>query len=254
MTQGPTHRTGHFILKLPGQKACLRIQKNMEYLLIIFSLLLCISASRLILFLLLFGFIIKALKSPDLSDKSVQFFLSPRLFFFFCERFLQIQLRISQLFPFRFQLFHFFLLLFFMPDDLFLLYLTVFQLPFNLYSFFLQLLQLLVFLQLFLFFPDQKSQFLTSLICIFIFFRLFRCFLKFRKKFLKLFSGKLSFLFQASFLCGKIQHFFHCQDFPVHFLFLFPKFIFPAFSSVNKQLQELKTPFQLSFKFRFPEP
>ena len=145
-------------------------------------------------------------------------------------------------------------LLFFLPDDLFLLYLTVFQLPFNLYSFFLQLLQLLVFLQLFLFFPDQKSQFLTSLICIFIFFRLLRCFLKFRKKFLKLFSGKLSFLFQASFLCGKIQHFFHCQDFPVHFLFLFPKFIFPAFSSVNKQLQELKTPFQLSFKFRFPEP
>lgn len=33
-------------------------------------------------FLLLFGFIIKALKSPDLSDKSVQFFLSPRLFSF----------------------------------------------------------------------------------------------------------------------------------------------------------------------------
>ena len=173
MAQGTAHRARHFILKLPGQKTCLCIQKNVEYLLIVFPLLLCISVGRLILFLLLFGFIIKASESPDLSNKSIQFSLSPRLFFFLCERFLQVKLRISQLLPFRFQLLHFFLLLFFLPDDLFLLRLTISQLSFNFSSFFLQLLQILIFLQLFLFFPDQKAKFLTSLICIFIFFCLF---------------------------------------------------------------------------------
>ena len=221
----------------------------MKNLLIVFALLLCFFICNLILFLLLFCGFIKAFEFPHFCFKPIQFRLSLCPFFLLCYCFLQIQLRIFQQGTLLFQLFHIFMKLLFLADICFLSGSAFFQLHPDFIQFLLKLFQNLIFFQLLLFFTDQNPQCFAFLVCIFIFFRLPESLLKIRKKLLKLLPGKIFFLFKVPLLRREMQYIFHCANLLIHLLFLFQKLAFPFFSLINKALQNLKAPLQLTFEF-----